>query len=84
MGSAATTDKQAGQATRRDFLLGVSSQTYDPVYGTTLNAYDGKSTAGRSSGGAALALNMLPGLEVLRISKIHLYLPDDCVISELP
>jgi len=42
--------------------FGLGSQTYNPVYGTTLNAYDGKSTAGGSSGGAAvaLALNMLP------------------------
>jgi len=42
--------------------FGLGSHTYNPVYGTTLNAYDGKSTAGGSSGGAsvALALNMLP------------------------
>lgn len=42
--------------------FGLGSQTYNPVYGTTLNAYDGKSTAGGSSGGAAvaLALNLVP------------------------
>lgn len=42
--------------------LGLGSQSYNPVYGVTLNAYDGKSTAGGSSGGAAvaLALNLVP------------------------
>ncbi|MFK8050528.1 MAG: amidase [Halioglobus sp.] len=42
--------------------FGLGSQTYNPVFGTTLNAYDGFSTAGGSSGGAAaaLALDMLP------------------------
>ncbi|MFT4824589.1 MAG: amidase [Halioglobus sp.] len=42
--------------------FGLGSQTYNPVFGTTLNAYDGVSTAGGSSGGAAvaLALKMLP------------------------
>ena len=42
--------------------FGLGSQTYNPIFGTTLNAYDGVSTAGGSSGGAAaaLALNMLP------------------------
>lgn len=42
--------------------FGLGSQSYNPVFGTTLNAYDGVSTAGGSSGGAAagLALNMLP------------------------
>lgn len=42
--------------------FGLGSQTYNPVYGTTLNAYDQTKCAGGSSGGAAvaLALNMLP------------------------
>jgi amidase len=42
--------------------FGVGSQTYNPVFGTTLNAYDLAKTAGGSSGGAAvaLALRMLP------------------------
>ncbi|MFT5208703.1 MAG: amidase [Flavobacterium sp.] len=42
--------------------FGLGSHTYNPVFGATLNAYDGKSTAGGSSGGAAaaLALQMLP------------------------
>ncbi len=42
--------------------FGLGSQTYNPVYGTTLNAYDQTRTAGGSSGGAAvaLALRMLP------------------------
>jgi amidase len=42
--------------------FGLGSHTYNPVFGPTLNAYDGKSTAGGSSGGAAaaLALQMLP------------------------
>ena len=42
--------------------FGLGSQTYNPVFGPTLNAYDGRSTAGGSSGGAAagLALQMLP------------------------
>jgi amidase len=42
--------------------FGVGSQTYNPVFGTTLNAYDPAKTAGGSSGGAAvaLALRMLP------------------------
>ena len=42
--------------------FGLGSHTYNPVFGPTLNAYDGKSSAGGSSGGAAcaLALQMLP------------------------
>jgi len=42
--------------------FGMGSQTYNTVFGPTLNAYDGFSTAGGSSGGAAagLALQMLP------------------------
>jgi amidase len=42
--------------------FGLGSHTYNPVHGTTLNAYDPTRTAGGSSGGAAvaLALRMLP------------------------
>ncbi len=42
--------------------FGLGSQTYNEVFGTTLNAYDPSRTAGGSSGGAAvgLALRMLP------------------------
>jgi amidase len=42
--------------------FGMGSQTYNPVFGTTLNAYDQTKTAGGSSGGAAvaLAMRMLP------------------------
>ena len=42
--------------------LGLGSHTYNPVFGTTLNAYDQSRTAGGSSGGAAVAvaLHMLP------------------------
>ncbi|TCO54740.1 amidase [Actinocrispum wychmicini] len=42
--------------------FGLGSQTYNPVFGTTLNPYDPTRTAGGSSGGtaAALALRMLP------------------------
>ena len=42
--------------------FGLGSQTYNPVFGTTLNAYDQSRTAGGSSGGAAvaLALRMVP------------------------
>src|ERR1019366_10640507 len=42
--------------------FGLGSQTYNPIFGTTLNAYDQIKTAGGSSGGAAvaLALRMLP------------------------
>jgi amidase len=42
--------------------LGLGSQTYNPVFGTTLNAYHLGRTAGGSSGGAAaaLALRMVP------------------------
>jgi amidase len=42
--------------------LGFGSQSYNPVFGTTLNAYDQTKCAGGSSGGAAvaLALRMLP------------------------
>jgi amidase len=42
--------------------FGLGSQTYNPVFGTTLNPYDRSRTAGGSSGGAAaaLALRMLP------------------------
>ncbi len=42
--------------------FGLGSNTYNPVYGTTLNPYDRARTAGGSSGGAAvaLALRMLP------------------------
>jgi amidase len=42
--------------------FGLGSQTYNAIFGTTLNAYDQSRTAGGSSGGAAvaLALRMLP------------------------
>jgi amidase len=42
--------------------FGLGSHSYNPVFGTTLNAYDQSKTAGGSSGGAAvaLALRMLP------------------------
>jgi amidase len=42
--------------------FGLGSQTYNSVFGTTVNAYDPSKTAGGSSGGAAvsLALRMLP------------------------
>ena len=42
--------------------FGMGSQTYNKVYGTTLNPYDHTKTAGGSSGGAAAALaaGMLP------------------------
>jgi amidase len=42
--------------------FGLGSQTYNPVFGITRNAYDPSRTAGGSSGGAAvaLALRMLP------------------------
>ena len=36
--------------------FGFGSQTYNTVFGTTLNAYDQSRTAGGSSGGAAVAL----------------------------
>ncbi|MFL5226175.1 MAG: amidase [Microvirga sp.] len=36
--------------------FGLGSQTYNPVFGPTLNAYDQAKTAGGSSGGAAVAL----------------------------
>ncbi len=42
--------------------FGMGSQTYNNVYGTTLNPYDPTKTAGGSSGGAAVAVatGMLP------------------------
>lgn len=42
--------------------FGLGSHTYNPVFGTTRNAYDPDKSAGGSSGGAAvaLALGMLP------------------------
>lgn len=42
--------------------LGLGSQTYNTVFGTTLNAYQPDKTAGGSSGGAAVAvaLRMVP------------------------
>ena len=42
--------------------FGLGSQTYNPVFGTTLNAYDQSKTCGGSSGGASvvLALRMAP------------------------
>jgi amidase len=42
--------------------FGLGSNTYNPVYGVTRNAYDQSRSAGGSSGGAAvgLALRMLP------------------------
>lgn len=42
--------------------FGLGSQSYNPVYGATLNPYDPSRTAGGSSGGAGagLALRMLP------------------------
>jgi amidase len=45
--------------------FGMGSQSYNPVFGTTLNAYDQTKTAGGSSGGAAagLALRMLPAAD---------------------
>jgi amidase len=41
---------------------GLGSQTYNPVFGATLNPYDQSKTCGGSSGGAAvaLALKMIP------------------------
>ncbi len=36
--------------------FGLGSQTYNNVFGTTLNAYDQKKTAGGSSGGAAVSV----------------------------
>lgn len=38
--------------------MGAGSQTFNPVFGTTNNAYDRAKTAGGSSGGAAAALAM--------------------------
>lgn len=45
--------------------LGLGSQSYNSVYGTTTNPYDPSRTAGGSSGGAgaALALRMLPAAD---------------------
>ena len=42
--------------------LGAGSQTFNPVFGATLNPYDLSKTCGGSSGGAAVALacRMLP------------------------
>ena len=42
--------------------FGLGSQTYNPIFGTTLNPYDQTKTCGGSSGGAAVAvaLRMLP------------------------
>src|SRR5262249_51750533 len=42
--------------------FGLGSHTFNPVFGTTFNAYDQSRTAGGSSGGAAVAaaLRMLP------------------------
>ena len=42
--------------------FGLGSQTYNNVFGTTLNAYDATKSAGGSSGGtaAALAMRLLP------------------------
>jgi amidase len=36
--------------------FGLGSQTYNTVFGTTLNAYDQTRTSGGSSGGAAVSL----------------------------
>ena len=36
--------------------FGLGSQTYNNVFGTTLNAYDQKKTAGGSSGGASVSV----------------------------
>ena len=49
-----------GKTNKPEFALG--SQTYNSVFGTTLNPYDLSKTCGGSSGGAgvALALRMLP------------------------
>jgi amidase len=45
--------------------FGMGSQTYNNVYGTTVNPYDFTKTAGGSSGGAAagVAAGMLPGAD---------------------
>lgn len=43
-----------GKSNTPEFALG--SHTFNPVYGTTLNAYDPEVTCGGSSGGAAVAL----------------------------
>lgn len=42
--------------------FGLGSNSYNPVFGATLNPFDSKSTAGGSSGGAAAALsaNLVP------------------------
>jgi amidase len=49
-----------GKTNTPEFCMG--SQTYNPIFGTTLNAYAQSKAAGGSSGGAAvsLALRMLP------------------------
>ena len=49
-----------GKTNTPEFCMG--SQSYNPIFGTTLNAYDQSKTAGGSSGGAAsaLALRMVP------------------------
>jgi amidase len=39
--------------------FGLGSHTYNPVYGTTRNAYDQSRSAGGSSGGAAVSLALL-------------------------
>jgi amidase len=36
--------------------FGLGSQSYNPVHGTTLNAYDQSRTSGGSSGGASVAV----------------------------
>lgn len=45
--------------------FGLGSQTYNPVFGTTRNAFDPSRTAGGSSGGAAVAvaLGMVPAAD---------------------
>lgn len=49
-----------GKSNVPEFALG--SHTFNPVFGTTLNAYDPRKTAGGSTGGGAvaLALRMVP------------------------
>ena len=59
--------------------FGLGSQTYNNVFGTTLNAYDQKKTAGGSSGGAAVSVALHMQVESIgcKVEEAQPYYPPE-------